>query len=61
MTFFEWFYKVSVLSGILVAILVLTVTFTKLFIPKTYTEIKDFYTQNFTTDTNISEVIKGEI
>ena len=61
MTFFEWFYKTSILSGILVIILVLTVLFTCFFTPKTYAEIKEFYTKNCTSDTYISEVLKGEI
>lgn len=60
MTFFEWFYKNLILSGVFVLILLLSVIFTKYFAPDIFAEIKNFYFNYAITDTKISEVIDGE-
>ena len=60
MTFFEWFYKNLILSGVFVLILLLSVIFIKYFAPDIFAEPQKFYKDNFLTDTKISEVLDGE-
>jgi hypothetical protein len=60
MTFFEWFYKNLILSGVFVLILLLSVVIIKYFAPGIFAETQKFYKDNFLTDTKISEVLDGE-
>jgi hypothetical protein len=60
MTFFEWFYKNLILSGVFVLILLLSVVIIKYFAPDIFAETQKFYKDNFLTDTKISEVLDGE-
>jgi hypothetical protein len=60
MTFFEWFYKNLILSGVSVLILLLSVVIIKYFAPDIFAETQKFYKDNFLTDTKISEVLDGE-
>ncbi len=60
MTFFEWFYKNLILSGIFVLIMLLSVIFIKYFVPDTFAELQKFHKDKILSDTKISEVIDGE-
>jgi hypothetical protein len=60
MTFFEWFYKNLILSGVFVLILLLSVVIIKYFATDIFAETQKFYKDNFLTDTKISEVLDGE-
>jgi hypothetical protein len=60
MTFFEWFYKNLILSGVFVLILLLSVVIIKYFAPDIFAVTQKFYKDNFLTDTKISEVLDGE-
>lgn len=61
MTFFEWFYKVVIVQGICVILVLLSVILARYFMPEIFAEMKNFYTKNLTPDTSISEVLNDEI
>lgn len=61
MTFFEWFYKVVIIQSVCVLIILSSVLVTKYFFKSEFSVLEEFYKTEIMNDTDIKEVLSGEI
>lgn len=61
MKFWDMYTKAIITEGIAVLLIILTVITVKFCFKKTYKKVHNFYIQNVLSDTDINEVLKGEI
>ncbi|MBE6787564.1 MAG: hypothetical protein E7537_04370 [Ruminococcaceae bacterium] len=61
MSFFEWFYKIIIVQGICILIILLSVISVKYFFKSEYKKAQDFHKTEIMSDTDIKEVLSSEI
>ncbi len=61
MKFWDMYIKAIIAESIAVLFIILTVLTIKFSFKKTYKKVSDFYINDLLSDTNINEVLKGEI
>ncbi len=61
MTFFEWFYKVVIIESVCVLLVISSVFIIKYFFKSEYPVIQEFYKIEIMSDTDVLEVLSGEI
>ncbi len=61
MTFFEWLYKVIILQGICVLLILLGVLTIKYFFKGEFGQVQSFYQNYIAVDTDINEVLSDEV
>lgn len=61
MKLWDLYLKAVIVEGVAVLIIILSVLTVKYCFKSTYAKLNDWYNQSILTDTDISEVIKGEV
>ena len=61
MTFLEWFYKVIILQGICVLLIILSLLAVKYFLKAEFKKVQTFYNDNIVVDTDVNEVLSNAV
>lgn len=61
LAFFDWFYKVLIIQTVCVIIILSGILAVKYFFKNEFSKVREFYNENITADTYISEVLEDEI
>lgn len=61
MSFFEWFYKVVIIESVCVLLIISSIFIVKYFFKSEYPIVFEFYKTEIMSDTDVSEVLNGEI
>ncbi len=61
MKFWDMYTKAIIAEGVAVLLIILTVATLKFCFKKTYKKVSNFYIESVLSDTDINEVLKGEV